>query len=69
MASEEGGIDAIVIFNAAVWWPDQILVLGFVGENTGESRTLVVAGIVDGGAFGCRFLVGGIDVAILTRLP
>ena len=53
----------------AVCWVDHILVLGSADENTGESRTPAVAGVVDGGTFGCRSLVGGIDVATLIRLP
>ena len=37
--------------------------LVWVGEAAGESRTPVVAGAIDGGAYGRRPLVGGIDVA------
>ena len=42
------------------------LLLSFAGENTGESRR--IAGVVDGGTFGRRSLVGGIDVSTHTRL-
>ena len=38
----------------------------YAGETAGESRTPVVAGVVDGGAYGRRSLVGGIDVVALT---
>jgi hypothetical protein len=34
----------------------------WVGEATGESRTLVVAEVVDGGAYRRRYLMEGIDV-------
>ena len=36
----------------------------WVGEAAGESRTPVVAGAIDGGAYGRRPLVGGIDCAV-----
>jgi hypothetical protein len=39
------------------------------GEVAGESRTPAVAGVVDGGAYGRRFLVEGVDVALVTCLP
>ena len=42
---------------------------GFAGETAGESRTPAMAGVVDGGAYGRRSLVGGIDVATPTRFP
>ena len=38
----------------------------YAGETAGESRTPVVAGVVDGGAYGRRPLVGGIDVVAPT---
>lgn len=38
----------------------------WAGEAAGESRTPAAAGAVDGGAYGLRPLVGGIDVAVLS---
>lgn len=38
----------------------------WAGEAAGESRTPAPAGVVDGGAYGCRPLVEGIDVAVLS---
>jgi hypothetical protein len=38
-------------------------VVACVGETTGERRTPVVAGVVGGGTYVRRFLVGGSDVA------
>jgi hypothetical protein len=34
----------------------------WVGEATGESRTLVMAEVVDGGTYRRRYLMEGIDV-------
>jgi hypothetical protein len=36
--------------------------LVWVGEAPGEIRTPALAGVVDGGAYGRRYLVGGIDL-------
>ena len=44
-------------------------VSGYAGETAGESRTPVLAGVIDGGAFRRRFLVGGIDVASYLAFP
>ena len=44
----------------------RLLGLGSAGETAGESRTPAMAGAVDGGAYGRRSLVGGIDVVALT---
>lgn len=38
----------------------------WAGEAAGESHTPAAAGAVDGGAYGHRPLVEGIDVAVLT---
>lgn len=41
----------------------------WAGEVAGENGTPAVAGVVDGGAYGHRFFVEGIDVVTLTFLP
>jgi hypothetical protein len=38
------------------------------GEAAGESRVLDMSGAVNGGTYGCRYLVEGIDVVALTYL-
>ena len=38
------------------------------GWTVGESRAPVLAGVVDGDAYGRRYLVGGIDVHVTTLL-
>jgi hypothetical protein len=49
-----------------VGWPFPCLACA--GEIAGGSRSPAVVGVVDGGAYGHCFFVGGIEVSILTCL-
>jgi hypothetical protein len=52
--------------SGVVWWLTGFWLRACACESAGESRAPAVAGGVDGGAYGRRTLVGGIDVAART---
>jgi hypothetical protein len=51
-----------------LWWLAGSWFMACVGETAGESLAPHEADGIDGGAYGRRTLVGGVDVAAPTRL-